>query len=425
MVQLSERDQRMLDGALGEAARLAMSTIVRMADILGASELQDITQAHIDGCGLMSDSGLEFAERLARLGARVSVPTTLNMIPLDLQNWKKQGVPAEFAGKAIRMADAYLSMGCIPTFTCAPYQGYLTPHFGQQIAWGESNAIAYANSVLGARTERYADFMDICAAIAGRVPKYGLHLQENRRGQILFRLVRFEPDDFTDERIYPALGHLIGRIVQDKIPVIEGLATRVTSDQFKAFGAAAASSGAVGLFHMVGLTPEARTVAEAFQGSAPEEVIEVTPAVLQAALADLSTVQKDEVKLDGVLFGCPHFSYDEFRRLTQAIEALGQPRYPDVRMIILTSQMSDALLSRGGLKPMLDHFGAEIVIDSCVFHSPIVTSGAKVIMTNSGKASYYSPGELEVGVAFGSLEDCVRSATLGYVEREVRPWQSR
>src|SRR4030042_5789693 len=151
-------------------------------------------------------------------------------------------------------------MGCIPPWSCAPYQGYLTPRFGQQIAWGESNAICYANSVLGARTNRYGDFMDICAAITGRVPKCGLHLKENRKGQILLRLLGIAPGIMRGNAFYAAFGHLLGSLVQDKIAVVEGLPPQASSDQLKALCAAAASSGAVGLFHAVGLTPEANSV---------------------------------------------------------------------------------------------------------------------------------------------------------------------
>jgi len=176
-VKLSRQDNEFLDGRRGKAGRMAMRIVVRMAEVADAPELMDISQAHIDGCGLLSDAGLEFAETLAAGGGRVSVPTTLNMGPLDLQNWEHFGVNKEFAAKAVRQGKAYTDMGCIPTWSCAPYQGYLTPRFGQQIAWGESNAICYANSVLGARTNRYGDFMDICAAITGRAPKCGLHLK--------------------------------------------------------------------------------------------------------------------------------------------------------------------------------------------------------------------------------------------------------
>jgi hypothetical protein len=422
-LRLSEKEKDMLEGRCGDGARLAMSIIVRMADVLDAGELINISQAHIDGCGLMCDSGLEFAETLSRLGAKVSVPTTLNMIPIDLQNWRKQGVPEEFGYKATRIAQAYLNMGCIPTWTCAPYQGYLTPRYGQQVAWGESNAIAYANSVLGARTNRYADYMDICAAITGRVPKQGLHIKDNRKGQILIRLVGFDPALFAEDTFYPVLGYLVGQIAQDRVPVIEGLNAQVTSDQFKALAAAAASSGAVGLFHIISLTPEASTLEEAFQGGTPVQVIAVNPLDLLAARGDLSTNVDDGTKLDAVVLGCPHFSYAEFQQLARLIQSSGGTLHPDTRMIILTSQMSYALLERGSFANVITGFGAEILLDTCIFHTPIVSSKAEAIMTNSGKCSYYTPGELGVKVAFGSMEDCVRSAVTGMVQREEKLWK--
>jgi len=259
-VNLSKRDKEYLDGQHGKGGQMAMRILARMAEVLEAEELMDVSQAHIDGCGLLSDAGLEFAETLASQGGRVSVPTTLNMGPLDLQNWKQFGVDEEFAAKAIRQGKAYTDMGCIPTWTCAPYQSYLTPRFGQQIAWGESNAICYANSVLGARTNRYGDYIDICAAITGRVPKCGLHLKANRKGQILLRLVDIDPAIMQSNAFYAVLGHLLGILAEDKIPVIEGLDPEASGDQLKALCAATASSGAVALFHAVGVTPEANSL---------------------------------------------------------------------------------------------------------------------------------------------------------------------
>jgi len=409
-VALGEKDRQMLDGKYGEASELAMSILVRMAEVYGATEMMDVTQAHIDGCALLCESGLEFAETLAKLGGRVSIPTTLNMVPLDLQNWRQFGIPEEFAGKAIRLAKAYTDMGCIPTWTCAPYQGYLTPRFGQQIAWGESNAIVYANSVLGARTNRYGDYMDICAAITGRVPKHGLHLKRNRKGQLLLRLVDIEPAILREDTFYPVFGHLLGNLAQDKIPVIEGLSAEVTSDQLKALGAAAASSGAVALFHAIGVTPEANTIEEAFQGNVPERVIEIHLSDLLTARADLSTAEKG-TKLDLVVLGCPHFSFAEFEQLAEIIQSeKSLSIHPGVRFIVISNQVAYSLLQRSDLMDTLIDFGVQITLDTCLFHTPLLSTDEKVMMTNSGKCAYYAPGELGVQVAFGSMADCVRSA---------------
>ncbi len=430
-VRLSRRDKQLLDGQHGEAAQMAMRILVRMAEVDSAAEMMDVSQAHIDGCGLLSEAGLEFAETLAAKGARVSIPTTLNMGPLDLQNWRQFGVDEDFAAKAIRQAKAYTDMGCIPTWTCAPYQSYLTPRFGQQIAWGESNAICYANSVLGARTNRYGDYIDICAAITGRVPKCGLHLKQNRKGQILLRL---DPVFSCESKsggiirsnaFYAILGHLIGTLAEDKIPVIEGLDVEVSSDQLKALCAAAASSGSVALFHAVGVTPEANTVEEAFQGDTPERIIDIHLSDLRKSCSDLSTA-KEGADLDLVVLGCPHFSFDEFRELANLIRAeteKGKTLHPDVKFVVISCQTSYALLQRSDFLDVLTGFGIEITLDTCVFHTPMVSPDTKVIMTNSGKCAYYAPGELGVQVAFGTMAECVDSAVEGRVCRKEILWK--
>jgi len=416
-IALSETDKLMLDGRSGPACRMAISIIVRMAEVYGADELMDVSQAHIDGCGLMSDAGLEFAERLAAAGGKVRVPTTLNMGPLDLQDWRRFVTDEQFAAKALRQGKAYTDMGCVPTWSCAPYQGYLTPRFGQQIAWGESNAICYANSVLGARTNRYADYLDICAAITGRVPKCGLHLAENRRGRWLLRLVGFSPALLAEEVFCPVLGHLIGAMVGDKIPVIEGMPASATDDQLKAFCAAAASAGSVALFHAVGLTPEAPTAEAALQHRQPERVVDISPEDWYRAWDDLAGAE-DGAKLDVVVLGCPHLSFAEFRSLIEAIHDVAPAKAADgVDVALLTCQQSLSLVERTGWLAELDAFGARITRDTCVFHTPMIRRDAKVLMTNSGKCAYYSPGNLDVKVALGSVGDCVRSAVAGRVLR--------
>src|SRR5947209_18908632 len=213
----------MLDGKKGPAAQLAMSILVRMAAVYGATELMEISQAHIDSTIYLGDATLEFAERLAALGARVAVPTSLNVSGVDECGWKDWAVKPEWAAKAARQMLAYERMGAVPTWTCAPYQTAMRPVFGQQIAWGESNAISFANSVIGARTERYPDLLDICCAITGRVPAVGLHLTENRAGQLLLHLVDVPLRLQEDDQFFAVLGHLVGKLAGDQIPVIEGV----------------------------------------------------------------------------------------------------------------------------------------------------------------------------------------------------------
>src|SRR5205809_217573 len=216
MLQLSDDDRAMLNGDRGPAPRLAMSILVRMADVYGAAELMDISQAHIDSTIYLGDATLDFAERLAALGARVAVPTSLNVSGVDECGWKDWAVPPDWAAKAARQMLAYEKMGAVPMWTCAPYQTHMRPAFGQQIAWGESNAIAFANSVIGARTERYPDLLDVCCAITGRVPAVGLHLTAQRARQMPLRGAAGHRDhdcgspcstSRVDDRRRPATGH--------------------------------------------------------------------------------------------------------------------------------------------------------------------------------------------------------------------------
>lgn len=417
---LTETDQSLLAGDRGPGVRMAMSIIVRMAEVQRAPRLMDITLAHIDSALYMGEATLAFAERLAAEGARVVVPATLNVSGVDEHGWRAWPVPPDWAEKAQRQMLAYQAMGCRPTFTCAPYQTEPRPGFGQQIAWGESSAIVFANSVLGARTERYPDLMDICAAITGRVPAVGLHLTENRAGQLWVQLRDIPPALQAADDFYPVFGHLLGKLAGDRIPVVTGLAVAPTEDQLKALGAAAASSGAVALYHLVGITPEAPTLEAAFQGPPVGPAFDVTLEHLRAARRELSTAAGG--KLDMVVLGSPHFSLAEFRRLTPLLS--GARCHPDVRFLVTTSRGVAALAEAAGLLAPLRAFGGTLTVDTCILTTPMLPSEIKQIMTNSAKYAYYSPGLLNVGVAFGTLEACVRSAVAGRVIQEEGQWDA-
>jgi len=416
---LTPADREMLSGERGPAAQFAMSILVRMAPVYGARSLMDICQAHIDSTIYLGDATLEFAERLAALGARVAVPTTLNVSGVDECGWKDWAVTPEWAAKAARQMLAYEKMGATPTWTCAPYQTSARPRFGDQIAWGESNAIAFANSVIGARTERYPDLLDICCAITGRVPAVGLHLTENRAGQMLLRLVDVSPALQEDDQFFAVLGHLVGKLAEDRIPVIDGVLVRPLEDQLKAFSAAVASSGRVALFHIVGVTPEAPTLNDACQGGAPEPIIDITTADLRAARAELTTA--DGQQLDMVILGSPHFSLAEFTQLAPLVA--GRRTHPRVKFLVTSSRLMRALAEEAGVLAPLVDFGAQITLDTCILASPMLPPEIKTLMTNSAKYAYYAPSLLNTRVTFGSLADCVRSAIEGRVVRDDAVWQ--
>jgi len=419
-VKLSDGDKAALDGLRGPAVQLCMSILVRMADVYGAPELLDITAAHIDSTIYIGRAGLEFAERLASLGARVAVPSTVNVSGLDENHWRDWPVPDEWARLAHRQMVAYRGMGCMPTWTCAPYQTEMRPVFGQQIAWGESNAIVFANSVIGARTERYPDLLDICCAITGRAPAVGLHIRENRAGDLRLNLVDIPLELQQNDSFYPVLGHLMGKIAQDRIPVITGMAIGPTEDQFKALGAAAASSGTVALFHMVGFTPEASSLFEAFQGKPVGEEIEITMDDLRRARDELTTAKGS--RLDMVVLGSPHFSLAEFKQLNTLLTGYGC--HPDVEFLVTSSRAMTMLARGAGFLDNLERFGGKVTVDTCILATPMLPPEIKTIMTNSAKYAYYAPGLLGTDVTYGSLADCVRSAVAGRVVIDDSLWQS-
>jgi len=419
-LDLSDRDREMLEGRHGPAVQLAMSILVRMAPVCGARELMDISQAHIDSTIYLGDATLEFAERLAALGAKVAVPTSLNVSGVDECGWKEWSVTPEWAAKAARQMLAYEKMGTVQTWTCAPYQTSMRPSFGQQIAWGESNAIAFANSVIGARTERYPDLLDICCAITGRVPAVGLHLTENRAGQMLFRLVDVPLALQQDDQFFAVLGHYIGRLAEESIPVIDGILVQPPEDQLKAFSAAVASSGRVALFHMVGVTPEAPTLEAAFQGRAPQSTRDISVADLREARRELTTA--DGTELDMVILGSLHFSVAEFKLLAPLVA--GQRTHERVKFLVTSSRLMKQLAEEAGVLAPVVAFGAQVTLDTCILASPMLPPSIKTLMTNSAKYAYYAPSLLNTRVTFGSLADCVRSAVEGRVVRDDSVWQA-
>ena len=217
---LDARDQALLDGTAGPAAALAMRVVVRTAESMEAEHLLDITGAHIDSCLYHGQAGLDFAQRLADDGAQVSVPTTLNVSSLDLLHPELYRGDDHTRDQARALMNAYEAMGCEPTWTCAPYQMDARPRIGEHVAWAESNAIVFANAVLGARTHRYGDFLDIAAAITGRAPAAGLHLDTARHATIVFDVSAVPANLLDLDVAYPVIGHHIGKLVGSAVPVI-------------------------------------------------------------------------------------------------------------------------------------------------------------------------------------------------------------
>lgn len=412
----------MLVGGAGAGTAMAMRLVVGLAEAMGATRLLPITGAHIDSCLYHGRSGIDFVERLVDGGARVVVPTTLNVSSMDLLHPELyRGDPAT-AAAARELMDGYVALGCEPTWTCAPYQQERhRPALGEHVAWAESNAIVFANSVLGARTHRYGDFIDIAAAITGRVPDAGLH-RTDRRWATMVVDVGSLPERLLDEDVtYPCLGHVLGRVCGSEIPAIVGIPPATGEDRLKALGAAAASSGALAMFHAVGVTPEAPTLEAALGGAAAPASVLVTLADLRAARDSLTTasVGPDD-RIGTVSLGTPHYSVGEIGRLR---EVLGERRIdPTVDLYVNTSRavLQECML-RGLVDPLV-RAGVQFVTDTCTYITPILRDTRATAMTDSAKWAYYAPANIGVRVVFGSVGECVESAVSGRLRRNDALW---
>ena len=397
-----------------------MRLVVRAAEVSGATSLIDITRAHVDSCLYHGEATLDFVARLVDGRARVSIPTTLNVGALDLLHPELNRGDPRTVERGRLLMDRYRSLGARPTFTCAPYQlADARPALGEQVAWGESNAIAFCNSVLGARTNRYGDFLDVAAAITGRVPDAGLHRTEARRATLVLRLSRDIPAALRDaDMLFPVLGILLGRRAGSAVAAIDGLPAGQSEDRLKALGAAAASSGSVAMFHVVGSTPEAATLDAALQHRAPEAVELVTLSALREA-RDALTTAADE-PLTAVSLGTPHASLAELERYAEMLG--GRRAHPDVELLISTGRDVLAEASERGLTERLRDAGTELLVDTCSYIAPILRPTDGATMTDSGKWAYYAPGNVGARVVLGSTAECIRSAVAGRVVRDDAPW---
>jgi predicted aconitase len=409
MLHLTADERAIADGRDGEGAAMAMRIVADGARLLGAPRLIPVASAHIDGALYHGDSGTLFAEKLVEGGAAVAVRSTLNVGALDLTGNCRVRLDGARRDMAARMMQAYRALGCEPTWTCAPYQAGHRPALGTDVAWGESNAVVFCNSVLGARTNRYGDFLDIACAIAGRAPFTGLHLAENRRATVVFDVSALPAAFLASEIAWPVLGSLYGREIGTAVGVVTGVAAHPGEDALKAFGAAAASSGAVGLFHVAGVTPEAPNLDAATGGLLPAATIRVTRAMAADAQRRLSTTVLAE-RIDAVAIGSPHLSATEL----DALERLLAGRKLAVPLYACTGRHALAAFDRDGRRAALERAGVILVVDTCVVVTPIMADRPDgVLMTNSGKFAHYAPGNTGYAVLYASLPDCVESAVAG------------
>ena len=415
-IELTEHDRALLAGSYGKAAQVAMQIVLRMAQIQGATQLVDITQAHIDGCIYTGPASLRFAQQLVAWGAKVRVPTTLNSISVDQRRWRELGIDPALGVPASALGDAYMAMGAQLSFTCAPYLLDSAPKAGEQIVWAESNAVVYANSVLGARTLKYPDYLDICIALTGRAPLIGCHLEDQRKARLQIELPTLGN---LDDAFYPLLGYHIGALAGSRIPLILGLKQQHPDlDNLKAFGAAFATTSAAPLFHIAGVTPEALDPAQVTDGPLP--VIKVSLEDLLLSWHELNSARDPQV--DVVSLGNPHFSLSEFAHLARLCQ--GRKRHPDVVLAITCGRAVLEQARAAGHVGVLEAFGAVIVSDTCwcMLGEPVIPPAARNLMTNSGKYAHYAPGLVGRKVHFASLAECVDAACSATASGRLPAW---
>lgn len=393
---LTQKEEAVLEGEYGPVLERMMRLLARLGDIYGADKMIPIGSVQVAGVSYKSigDPGTAFLEDIASKGAVVKVLTFLNPAGMDLEDWEAVGFPPDFAENQLRIMDAFKKMGIVVTSTCTPYLAGNLPRFREHIAWSESSAVSFANSVIAARTNREGGPSALAAALLGKTPNYGLHLDENRKPHVV---VDVSAGIKTDSD-FGALGWHIGKKVKNKIPYYKGLPEWSNTDNLKALGAAMAASGAVALYYAEGLTPEAHV-----QDVSGLEVIPVEDADIKATYETLNSGGKPDI----VIVGCPHASLRDIRNVAELVEGktLQKPLW------VCTSRVMKEAANRMGYTETIEKAGGRIVADTCMVVSPIEQMGFETTGCTSGKAAQYLPGFCKQKVVFNDVASLVKEVS--------------
>ncbi|MFX0060782.1 MAG: aconitase X [Candidatus Hermodarchaeota archaeon] len=389
-MELTSEEKDMAEGKYGKATQKAMEILITLGEIFGAKRMIPITSVQIAGVSYanLNEPGLEWLADMAKDG-EVRVFTTLNPAGMDLEEWRKLGIDEEFAKNQQRVVDAFAAMGVITTCTCTPYLVGNVPHYGEHIAWAESSAVCYANSVIGARTNREGGPSALSAALVGRTPEYGFHLEENRQPEIKVNVTAKLEGTFQ----FGALGKVLGDRLKKKISYITGV-PRASVEELKSLCASYATYGGVALFHMEGITPnKVETI--------PSETIEVTESDIKKAIDELN----QEATIDFISVGCPHASLKEIEYLAKKLEGKEVKK----ELWITTARPTKLVADRMGFTEMIESSGAKIAADTCCVVAPI--KGRFVgLATDSAKMCYYGSGRHGFIVKIMSLDECIEEA---------------
>lgn len=401
-MQLTDIEKKILAGEEGEAKQIAMEILTNIGEAMEADSFVQVSSvqamAHF---GSLHIAGRDWLEKLACMGGKCCVPTTQDPASIPFKHWQEMGYDSEYAENQYRLEAAIMKLGEMPKWSCTPYYQGSIPRAGQNIAWAESSAVSFANSVLGARTNRTPAGLAVCAALTGKMPRYGLYLPENRKATIK---INVEAAGLTSLD-YNTIGIITGKIAGAKIPAIYGLPQSTTNDQLKYLGASAASSGQVALYHADGITPEA-LFTDVFDGKAPEEEFVITRKDLDDEAERMSAPGEWQPQL--AVVGCPHYSSEEVIRLA---EILGDRKVSEGKAFwVFTTAETESLAERMGIKQKLENAGVRIMAQTCLVISPLV-GGYKKLITDSGKFASYLPSEHNIDIRYAETEKCVEAVT--------------
>lgn len=392
-MHLSAEEERMIAGEEGYAVQKSMQILAALGEIFGADKMIPVASVQVAGVSYynLGDAGLEYLESLAGKNAKVRVKTTLNPAGMDLENWRELGIDEEFAGKQERVIKAFVRMGVTPSCTCTPYLVGNEPGRGDHVAWSESSAVTYANSILGAMTNREGGPSALAAAITGRTPCYGMHLEENRKPQVRVKVdakLAAVPD-------FGALGYAVGKRVGPKIPLFEGI-EGAHVEQLKSLCASIATYGGTALFHLRATSQGNR---------APAETLTITQGDIGAALHALND---ETTEVDFVALGCPHSTLDEIKTIAGLLEGRKVTR----EFWICTARQTMKEAEKLGYAQKIRAAGAKFACDTCMAVAPL-KGRFTVMATDSAKACYYGRGTNDFKTRIGSVEECVNAAVTG------------
>jgi len=416
-MKLTDQEKKMLDGVYGSGPQSALRLLVTLGEIYDAERMIPVSSCHVGGRSYLisGEENIEWMTDLLVGGARFQVFTSTNPCSVDFERWAEMGLPEKLVHNQRRADEPYLKMGAVPLGSCLPYQLGNLPLPGTHFAWGGSAGATFVNSVFGARGNREGSPSVIASAITGVTPEYGLHLKENRYGQVLVDLSSL--DHFSlGLADYSAIGSYVGRTLVNRTPVVVGLPKTLSQDQIRFLISPMPTAGAISLCHLVGITPEASTVEAACGGKSPEEKISLGPKEIRSSFEKLTTTQKEEVDL--VCFGCPHCSLPQMREIATLLE--GRRVHENTRLWVATSGHLKTMAERMGFVEIIEKAGGLVTTDLCVapgapFH---LIKGVKTVATNSARGAYFIPGACGVEVIFGDTKECMQAAISGKWRKE-------